>query len=232
MELAIDSSTEIAGLALACKGEVKTELAWYCGRNQSVELMPNLVRMLDRFGMTANSIDAVIVAKGPGSFNGLRVGMSIAKGFAYSLGVPIIGVSTLEVEAYPFMALGLPICPIHSAGRGEIATAIYQAKKGVWQRLVEEHISTVAEVCSQVKVKTLFCGELSSEIETELIEQLGDKAIIPRSVVRLRRAGYLAELGWKELEKGQVDDPATLQPVYLRQPPITKPKPRASTKRG
>jgi tRNA threonylcarbamoyladenosine biosynthesis protein TsaB len=157
--------------------------------------------------------------------------MSTAKGLAFSLSVPIVGISTLEVEAYPFIVADLPICPIHNAGRGEIATALYQTREGEWRQLVEEHITTLEELCSQVRVKTLFCGELSPEMEAQLVEGLGEKALIPEAATRLRRAGYLAELGWQRLNQGESDDPATLQPLYLRRPSITQPKPGRLTSR-
>lgn len=224
MELAIDTSTHIATLALAEKGEVVIELTWHCGQSHTVELLPNLLHLLSQAKASIQSIDGIIVAKGPGSFNGLRVGMSTAKGLAFTLGVPLVGVSTLEVEAFPYAYTGLVICPIHPAGRGEIAAALYQLKEGRWYRLLEEHITSLDILCSQIKDKTIFCGELSPSIETQLKEQLGGLAVIPDAVVRLRRAGYLARLGWQRLEKGELDNSATLQPLYLRKPPITQPK--------
>jgi len=166
------------------------------------------------------------VARGPGSFNGLRVGISTAKGLAFSLGIPIVGISTLEVEAYQQAETGLPICPIFNAGRGEIATAIYQKKHNEWYQLATEHITTVEALCSQLTTKTIFCGEFIPSIAAQLRKKLNEKAIIPPSATRLRRASFLAELGLKRLETGNYDNLATLQPLYLRRPPITKPKHR------
>src|SRR4030043_300257 len=141
MELAIDTSTNFCSIGLSRQGETIAELTWRSEQSHTVELVPNIVRLLNQAKITPQSLRAVFVAKGPGSFNGLRVGISTAKGLALALSIPLVGISTLEVEAYPFAFTKLPICPIHNAGRGEIAAAVYQLK-GTWQCLTSEHITT------------------------------------------------------------------------------------------
>ncbi|MFC2051375.1 tRNA (adenosine(37)-N6)-threonylcarbamoyltransferase complex dimerization subunit type 1 TsaB, partial [Chloroflexota bacterium] len=178
MQLAIDTSTDTASLALVQDGEVMSELTWRCGQNHSTQLLPNLSHLLNQARLSLQSVDCIIVARGPGSYNGLRVGVSTAKGLAFSLGIPIIGVSTLEVEAYQHAGRGLPICPIFNAGRGEIATAIYQMKRNKWCQLIAEHITTVDALCSQITAKTVFCGEFAPSIATQLREHLRQKAVI------------------------------------------------------
>jgi tRNA threonylcarbamoyladenosine biosynthesis protein TsaB len=224
MKLAIDTSTETASIALVKESKVLAELTWHCGQNHTAQLLPYLTLLLDKAKVSLQSTRCIIVAKGPGSFNGLRVGMATAKGLALSLGVPIIGISTLETDAYQHAETGLPICPIFNAGRGEIATALYQMKGNEWLQLISEHITTFDALCSDISKKTVFCGEYIPEIETQLKQQLKQKAIIPTPAARLRRANFLAELGQKHLEAGKVDNISTLQPLYLRRPPITKPK--------
>jgi len=226
MLLAIDTSTDTASLALVQDSQVLAELTWRCEQNHSVELLPRLADLLGRSKSNLQSINSIIVAKGPGSFNGLRVGVSTAKGLAFSLGIPIVGISTLEVEAYQHAETNLPICPIFNAGRGEIAAAIYQMKDNEWRQIIGEHITTVETLCSQITTKTLFCGEFVAAIAGELKRRLKQRAIISSSTARLRRAGFLAELGQQRLAAGNYDNPATLNPLYLRRPPITKRKHR------
>jgi tRNA threonylcarbamoyl adenosine modification protein YeaZ len=223
MELAIDTSSNTASIALSHKGEILTELTWQSAQNHTVELMPNLVHLLKQAKAKPNSIAAIIVAKGPGSFNGLRVGISTAKGLAFSLNIPLLGISTLEAEAYPFAYTGLPLCPIYKAGREEIAAALYQQKNNEWRCLEEEHLTTLDALCQRICQKTLFCGEIPPDMVNEIQRKLGQRAIIPQPST-LSRAGSLAILGWQRLSKGEQDDPATLQPLYLRPPHITKPK--------
>jgi len=226
MQLAIDTSTNTASLALVQDSQVLAELTWHCEQNHTVELLPRLTYLLHQTGVNLQSTSCIFVAKGPGSFNGLRVGVSTAKGLAFSLGIPIVGISTLEVAAYQHAETGLPICPIFNAGREEIATAIYQRKDNEWRQLASEHITTVDSLCSEITTKTVFCGEFIPFITTQLTKQLKQRAVIPPLAALFRRASFLAELGQLRLEAGSQDNPATLQPLYLRRPPITKPKHR------
>ncbi|MBM3120378.1 MAG: tRNA (adenosine(37)-N6)-threonylcarbamoyltransferase complex dimerization subunit type 1 TsaB [Chloroflexi bacterium] len=223
MELAIDTSTDFSSVALSYQGETIAELTWHAGQSHTVELVPNIVHLLNRTKSSPQSLSAVFVAKGPGSFNGIRVGISTAKGLALALNIPLVGISTLEIEAYPFAFTKLPLCPIHNAGRGEIATALYWQNED-WRCLVEEHITTVDALCQKIRRKTLFCGEIPPSVVEQLQQRLARQAIIPDPEARLRHASYLAILGWRRLNKGEQDNPATLQPLYLRQPPITQKK--------
>jgi tRNA threonylcarbamoyladenosine biosynthesis protein TsaB len=147
--------------------------------------------------------------------------MSTAKGLALALNIPLVGISTLEVEAFPYAATTLPICPIQNAGRGEIATALFQTKRRKWCRLVEEHITTVEALLPELKHRTIFCGRIPQEIALQLRERLKRKALIVEGAAGLRRAGYLAELGWRRLKVGDFDHSPTLEPLYLRRPAIT-----------
>jgi tRNA threonylcarbamoyl adenosine modification protein YeaZ len=225
MQLAIDTSTETASIAIVRDSQVLAELCWQCQQSHTTELLPHLFQLLTQAEARLDMISAIIVARGPGSFNGLRVGISTAKGLALGLGCPIIGISTLEAAAYPHAETSLPVCPIFSAGRGEIAAALYQ-KCQKWCQLVAEHITTTEALGTLIKSKTIFCGEISPEIARQLRSRLKSKAIIISPATALCRAVFLAELGQKRLEAGQYDDLATLQPLYLRRPPITQPKKR------
>jgi len=226
MELAIDTSSSIASVALSHKGEVLASLTWQTARNHTIELLPNLVCLLQQAKVELGSVGAIIVAKGPGSFNGLRVGISTAKGLASALNIPLLGVNTLEAEAYPFAFTGLPLRPIHKAGREEIATALYRQKDNEWQCLETENLTTVKALCHRIKHKTLFCGEIPPGIISEIQQNVGRQAIIPQNN-SLSRASSLVILGWRKLSKGEQDDPVTLQPLYLRPPHITKPRDKA-----
>jgi tRNA threonylcarbamoyladenosine biosynthesis protein TsaB len=221
MELAIDTSTAIASLALSVEGEVQAELTWHAGRSHTTELMPSIVHLLHLAKVEIGDIEGIVVAKGPGSFTGVRVGMSTAKGLCFALGIPLVGISTLEVQAFAHAATPLPLCPILSAGRGEIAVALFQMQGENWHRLIAEHITNVDALCSEIVARTIFCGEIAPEVAQRLEQRLGPKAVILRGGAFLRRAGYLAELGWKRLEAKDYDDIATLQPLYLRKPAVT-----------
>ncbi len=223
MRLAIDTSTETTGLALIEGEDVPAEMTWLCEQNHSVELLPHLTRLLERAGVGLDDIKGIIVALGPGGFNALRVGVSTAKGLAFSLALPIAGVSTLEAEGYRHRQAGLPICPVANAGRGEIAAALYEMEEGRWRRITAEHITTVEALCHNTAEKTLFCGEFAPSIAAELAERLGGRAVLAEA--QTPRVVSLAMLGSLRLDEGG-GDATTLQPIYLRRPPITERKHR------
>jgi tRNA threonylcarbamoyl adenosine modification protein YeaZ len=222
--LAIDTSTDTASLALAQDNTVQAELTWRSKQNHTTQLLPNLNQLFKLTGTDPKSLTAIIIAQGPGSFNGLRVGVSAAKGLAFSLGIPIIGVNSLETAAYQYADTGLPVCAIFNAGRSEVATATYQKKYGKWQPLVKADIVTVEYLCRQTTKKTLFCGEFLPAVAAQITELLKTKAVIPPQIPDFKRASFLLELGKQRLDKGDVDDAVTLQPIYLRRPPIGAPK--------
>ena len=108
MELSIDTSTRYASVALSRSGECVAELTWRSERNHSVELAPTVRDLMGRDSVAMSELDAVFVAAGPGAFSALRVGMSLAKTLASALKVPLVSVGTLEVEAQPYLGLGVP----------------------------------------------------------------------------------------------------------------------------
>jgi tRNA threonylcarbamoyladenosine biosynthesis protein TsaB len=221
MQLAIDTSTDVATVALTEAGQVVAETSWRSNQNHTREALPNIAHLLKLAELPIAAIDAIVVAKGPGSFNGLRVGASLAKGLAYALKVPLVGISTLEAEAFQHARTGRPTCPLFNAGRGEYAAAIYQAVRGRWGMKLEEHLTTIEELWPRIWKKTIFCGQITPELGTWLTELLGRRAVIVVGGGAIRRAGYLAELGWRRLERRDYDDIASFQPTYMRRPAVT-----------
>lgn len=224
MNIAIDTSTDIASLALTQDGEILAEMTWRCRMNHSVQLLPNLEHLLKQTSLNLEAAECIIVARGPGSYNGLRVGIATAKGLALSLNIPIIGISTLEAAAYAHAGTGLPIRPIFNAGRDEIGTALYQQQNGKWKQLATERLTTIEALCAEIDTETVFCGEFSPAIAAVLKKKLKRKAVIASPAAGLRRAAFLAELGLKRFAAGDYDDTAALQAFYFRGPPITPPK--------
>lgn len=224
--LAIDTSTLSASLALYDGERLLYETTWRTGRKATAQLHPVIGQCFDLSGRGPADLGAVAVALGPGSFNGLRVGLSTAKALAYSLEVPILGLPTPDIVAYPFSAdagtgLVLPVCAILQAGRGRVVSARFQTRYGRWQQIASFRNTTLEEVCQATERATVFCGEIGAEMAAYLREQLGQRALIASTALSARRAGYLAEMAWKRLqEEPQGDDLATLQPIYLSRPRI------------
>jgi tRNA threonylcarbamoyl adenosine modification protein YeaZ len=235
MELTIDTSSNIVSIAVSHQGEILAILTWRTRQNHTKELLPNLVCLLQQANVELASLEAIVVARGPGSFNGLRVGISTAKGLAFTLNIPLVGVNTLEAEAYPFACTGLPLRAVQKAGRQEIATAVYRQKDDDWQCLEADNLASVETLWGRTRQRTIFCGEIPTDIARQIRKNLGRRAIICQSNGP-SRGSSLATLGWRRLSRGETDDLLTLQPIYLRPPHITKPKERTpsfvATNRG
>lgn len=224
MKLAIDTSTRQAGVALHDGGVVLGELAWVSEQNHSRELLPAIDALLHHVHAILENVDGLAVALGPGGFTALRVGLSVAKGLAFARGLPLVGIGTLEVAAYPFAATGLPLWALGDAGRGEVAAACFRQQENEWRRLEPEHLTTLDHICARIQEPALFCGELSAAMVAQLQERLGRLALVPPAVARRRSAGVLAALGLGRLARGEQDNPDTLQPIYLRRPSVTIPR--------
>lgn len=220
IQLAIDTSTRIAGVAVSRQGELLVEVTWRAGVNHTRELVPALQRALAQAHVSLEEVDGLVVARGPGSFSGLRVGMSVAKGLAYALEVPLVGVSTLEVAAYQHAASPWVICPLHDAGRGEVAAALYRSGSRGWRRLMEEQVTSLTDLMDHLSGTSLFCGEVPPWARAALADRLGRKSRFADVASQVRRPAYLAALGWRRLAAQEYDDVATLQPLYLRRPPV------------
>ena len=149
--------------------------------------------------------------------------MTTAKGFAVSTGAPLVAVDTLDASAFPFVGLGAPVCSLLPVGRGEVAAAWYRMKDAGMEKTAEDRVTTVEALAELVSEPTIFCGAITQEMETELRERLGGRALIPQAAVtRASRAVCMGDIGIGRIAKGEVDDPVTLQPFYLRRPSISK----------
>lgn len=224
MILALDTSTRFASIALYDETGVQGEHTWRADRNHTEDLMPRVVALIEAAQAGPGDISGVAVALGPGSFNGLRVALSAGKGLALGLGLPLVGVSTLEAVAYQHGSLSLAVRPMLEGGAGQTATALYRVVRNHWAQLEAPHLATIDEICQATSQRTLFCGEITAEAAAEFRQKLDALAIVAPPAANARRAGYLAELGWHRIQGGVLDDPATLQPLYLRLPHVTQPK--------
>jgi len=218
--LAIDTATRAPSLALYDGERVVAEETWYSANGHTVELVPSIVRMLERQKVSPSQLQGIAVALGPGSFTGLRIGLSVAKGLALTLAIPLVGIPTLDALVYAQACKRGPVCAVLQAGRGRICAGFYRRRRGQWQRQGDYLLTTVEELCASIETPTFFCGEIDAKAAELLRERLGEKAKLASPAACLRRAGYLAELGWQRLQRGAVDDPASLSPTYLSHPSL------------
>jgi tRNA threonylcarbamoyladenosine biosynthesis protein TsaB len=216
MLLAIDTATRWTGLALHDGSAVVVELGWRSLNTQTVELAPAVADLLRRVKLTAAALDGIAVSIGPGSYTGLRVGLGLAKGLVLANQTPLLGVPTLDIVAAAFGELPGQLIVIAEAGRTRVCATPYQwrGSKG-WQAKTTPVITSWPDLLQEVAEPATFAGEISPEA-AKLIRDKKQRLAGPADSVR--RAGYLAEIGWRRLRKGQVDDPAALVPIYLQEP--------------
>ncbi|ABU56835.1 tRNA (adenosine(37)-N6)-threonylcarbamoyltransferase complex dimerization subunit type 1 TsaB [Roseiflexus castenholzii] len=211
MLLAIDTSTADAGIA-CYDGErgALGECVWRAGRDHTAQLLPQIDLLLRHIRCARSDIRAVAVALGPGSWSGLRVGMSVAKGFALARDLPLIGIGTLQAVAYQHRVAHLRVVPVINLGRGRVAALANDAQ--------EPQNLTIADLAATINEPALFCGDVDAEFQAMLRRLLPNRAHFPSPAANVRRPAYLAELAWKRLIAGECDRVATLEPIYLGQP--------------
>ena len=218
--LAIDTATRFAGLALYDGELIRAEAYWLSCDNHSVELMPALVRMLDQQGVGAKDLSAVAVALGPGSFTGLRIGLSVAKGLAQANKIPILGIPTLDILRVQHAEQRRPIWAVIQAGRGRLCVARYERRRGRWRRRGEVELTTLDGLTERLDGRCLVCGELNKEQVAYVSERTEADVVFATPSQTMRRPACLAELAWQRFEHGEQDDLTTLSPIYLQRPQV------------
>lgn len=229
MLLALDTATRQSGIALLDDQTLVAELNWTSTDSQTVELLPRLSQILAWHGLAPGDIQAVAVSLGPGSFTGLRIALSIAKGMAVAHGTPLLGVPTLDASALPFVAAGRQVVAIAPAGRGRVYRAIYAATPddtrhvpvtfGTWQGWRSDYrLSDVQALADALQEPALLVGELPPTLHETLKTLLAGRIDLPQPAASGRRAAAIAALGWLRWQAGDRDDAASLAPIYLQEP--------------
>jgi tRNA threonylcarbamoyladenosine biosynthesis protein TsaB len=213
--LAIDTSTRNVGIAVYDGVQVLSETIWASRDYHTVELAPAIQETLVRAGLQIQDIKLLAVARGPGSFTGLRIGMAVAKGLALACHIPMLGIPTLDIvaESQPISA-GIPLAAVLQAGRERLAVGWYIVSDGHWQLKPPIEIMDATKLSRLINEPTLVCGELTDEQQHTLARKYKN-VILASPAHSIRRPSLLAELAWRRWQAGEVDDPATLSPTYL-----------------
>ncbi len=219
MLLAIDTATRAASIALYNETGVIGESTWRARENHTTSLMPELTRLMHLSGVPVERVSAVAVATGPGSFTGLRIGLSLAKGLALARGVPLVGIPTLDSTAQAFAQQPLPICAVLEAGRGRYASAPYLPLGSHAERQGEYVIGDVECLAQSLGVqewaRILVGGEVDANLRSTLLARLPGKVELANPAQNVRRAACLAELAWQRWQTNQLSDLDTLTPYYI-----------------
>lgn len=217
MLLAVDTSTAQLGLAIydGSPGQVIGEQTWrnLQGAHHTAELAPAISDLLRRCGLAMEDVHVLGVAIGPGSFTSLRVGLALVKGLALARQLPVVGVPTLDILAAGQAAARKPLAVVIQAGRGRLALGWYKSSRNGWQSKGPARVVTVDGLIEEVTSPVIVCGELTTAERQKLMEKPEIRLLSPARSVR--RPALLAELAWSRWLAGDVDEEATLAPIYL-----------------
>lgn len=214
MLLALDTSTSWISLALYDGTYVRYEKTWEGQHHHTVELAPAIEQLFIQTGTTREDLTGLAVAIGPGSFTSLRIGLALVKGMALGLSLPVVGVPSLDVLAAAQPLDERPLLTVLHAGRRRLAYAFYQVQGDAWVPQADPAVADASELVRLIEAPTLICGELSQEARNVIGRRWKNANIAPPELC-LRRAGFLAAMGWARVTSGDVDDPVTLSPIYL-----------------
>lgn len=219
MILAIESSALVASVALAEKDTIIAEYTTNQKKTHSQTLLPMIHEIFKMTGIEKNAIEAIAIAKGPGSFTGLRIGSATAKGLALAWEVPIIPVPTVDALAYNLQYTNSLICPIMDARRNQVYTGIYENTEGVMQVRMEQTAMAIEDLLEQLNdmgKSVIFLGD-GVPVNKAIIEERmsGTYCYAPPHLNR-QKAASVAMLGMQYFEQGKVVGADEYAPDYLR----------------
>ncbi|MDF2503504.1 tRNA (adenosine(37)-N6)-threonylcarbamoyltransferase complex dimerization subunit type 1 TsaB [Clostridium sp.] len=216
--LSIDSATEAATCAVIEDEKLLGEITFNYKKQHSVILMTIIDNLLKNINADINTIDGFVVSKGPGSFTGLRIGMSTIKGLSQGSNKPFISISSLDALAYNMAYTSGIICPILNALRGNVYTALYKFEGNNLKRLTDYKIISIEELLALVKNQdssATFIGDGIALFKNQIQEYLPEVRFAPTHL-NLVKASSLGELGLKKLTQGESDDLYNSAPIYIR----------------
>jgi len=218
MLLAIDTATRWVGLALHDGTSIVAESGWRCVNTHTIELAPAIDEMLKRIDLSPADLQGIAVAIGPGSYTGLRVALALAKGLALANTVPLVGVPTLDIVAASIGPVASRLVASASAGRSRVSIAEYKWQNDIWLAEKSPISGSWEGILAELdEHTTIFAGEIEPAA-AKMIRLASKKYRVALPASSVRRAGFLAELGWRRLRERRLDDVSNLAPIYLRNP--------------
>ena len=212
--LAFESSARAASAALVKDGKLLSQYSQCSGLTHSRTLLPMGEDMLKNAELTYRDVDLLAVAHGPGSFTGIRIGVSMVKGLAWALEKPCTGVSTLEAMAWHGLAAGGLICPVMDARRSQVYNALFRIEDGRPVRLTEDRPIALEELASELETlgESAFLVGDGAEMSAAFLQGRGLACRLAPENLRMQSAWGVA-MAALDKEPGTAE---SLLPVYLR----------------
>jgi len=215
--LAVDTSTASGSIALLEGGKLMAEWTLFSAQTHNRRLLKMVDTYLGALGWTIDDLDGFAVTSGPGSFTGLRIGLTTMKTLAWTLGKPFAAVPSLDALAAPLGFASLPVCALLDARRNEVYFGLYQPDgKGGLQRKGPYLVMPPAHVADRIEGKAVFCGDGWLLYRDLLSETLGPRIVEASAPYHIIRAGFVGDLARRRFLEGGADDPVLSVPLYVR----------------
>lgn len=214
--LGVETATMQGGVALVGEDGLRSEYTLNVEATHSERLLPAIDRLLHDTGVTLRDLSGLAVSIGPGSFTGLRIGLSTVKGLAYATGLSVVGVPTLEALAWTAALAREQVCPVLDARKQEVYAALFRYERGALVRIMEDRALPPEALCARIRKPTIFLGDALAVYGDLFRRLLAERMIVPPAAGRGPRAACVAELGRQRLLRGERDPVDRLVPRYLR----------------
>lgn len=217
--LALDTSTNVASVAILEDDVIIGEYSCNKGKTHSQRLMPMVENLLEKVGLSAKDMDAFAASIGPGSFTGLRIGVTTVKAMAFAAAKPVISINTLDALACNLSTSKAIICPIIDARNSQVFTAIYKFTNGKLERLTDylgTHINELVDIIRSMQGEIVLLGDACTLHKDYFAAQLGDRLSIAPPNTALANASSVAMLARNAFLEGKLESCYDMVPFYLR----------------
>ncbi|TYO99534.1 tRNA threonylcarbamoyladenosine biosynthesis protein TsaB [Geothermobacter ehrlichii] len=214
--LVVDTSTPAGSVALCEDGRVLAEYFRRLPGTHTDWLLAAVDRLLADAGTTLGELSLLAVVQGPGSFTGLRVGIATVKGLAMAAGLPVIGLSSLELLAAAVPFARMPVCALLDARKKEVYAALFDTANGLPVPLGVERVLPPERLAGELDGDILFVGEGAEVYRAFLAKRLGARAHFAGAAFQLPRASFGGRLALAKEAAGEAVSAAVLRPVYIR----------------
>ena len=217
--LAVDTSSLVAAVAVVDNSRVLGEYSINHKKTHSQKLMPMIKEIMESLDLSPNDIDIYAASSGPGSFTGLRIGITTIKAIAFAAQKPVISVPTLDALAYNIPISGIIICPIMDARNSQVYSALYKLEKGFPAKITEYMGVPIAELVQIIKGKNssvVFTGDAVEIHKDFLKSELEEKCEFAPGNLLLQRGSSVAQLALKMASEGLLENCFDMAPFYLR----------------
>lgn len=210
--LTIDTATETCGVALTQGAQLHADYRIKQKNIHNEKLVSTIQHLLADVGWRLRDLQGIVFSKGPGSFTGLRIGISVSKGLAFSLGIPMVGVNTLDALAFGVPSWPGRICTVIKAREKEVYLALYKKSLTSFKRCSEYEIIYLEELPVKLSGKTFVVSNPADLVASSKNKE----CVIAPAEYSLLKPFTIAELGFKKFQTNENEDPENAEPFYLK----------------